>query len=379
MKRKKLVFVCGSRRGIGTYVRAFSWAKLFATKGFHTELVYAGDTSEMLWDRESDVELIGLPCANKGFDLDRICGRQGRVKMTELIDSSVSAVFGFEHFGIVVAAKKVANKNGVRFISDWADLFSSAQSRRLFNLPGMREMMRVRERAIRRSSDYVIVISQALKARALEIGVPENHISVLNGGAPTESYQAPISAWSDARIRRSGLQLLVIGSFLVEEILGFIDNDADYGELSIHIVGRIPENIINLFSSLEGRIRIVFYGYKDDAFIQQLSIEMDAGLVAMNDNIYNEARWPNKVGDYLALGLPVVCSRVGDVASLVEREQVGWSYADKNELFEILNLVHEIVVEPAFIDLKQRSRNVAELVLSWSLQFNELNRIIEMK
>ena len=53
-------------------------------------------------------------------------------------------------------------------------------------------------------------------------------------------------------------------------------------------------------------------------FLQVWIASCDAMLLPMIDSVANRGRWPSKLNDYLAAGRPVVCSRVGDVASLVE-------------------------------------------------------------
>jgi glycosyltransferase involved in cell wall biosynthesis len=51
-------------------------------------------------------------------------------------------------------------------------------------------------------------------------------------------------------------------------------------------------------------------------------------LLPLCRTLSNHSRWPSKLNDYLSVGRPVVATRVGEVAPLFERHEIGITCAD---------------------------------------------------
>jgi glycosyltransferase involved in cell wall biosynthesis len=49
----------------------------------------------------------------------------------------------------------------------------------------------------------------------------------------------------------------------------------------------------------------------------------DLFILPYPDKIYNIGRWPNKIGDYLSVGRPIISNPVGDVRTLLQEHNVG--------------------------------------------------------
>src|SRR5439155_11503035 len=88
-------------------------------------------------------------------------------------------------------------------------------------------------------------------------------------------------------------------------------------------------------------------------------------VVPLRDTVANRGRWPSKINDYLAAARPVVITRVGDAAAVVERAQAGWVAGPEPTLLgETLALALE---DAAARDAAgQRARGLAETDLAWS-------------
>jgi glycosyltransferase involved in cell wall biosynthesis len=85
----------------------------------------------------------------------------------------------------------------------------------------------------------------------------------------------------------------------------------------------------------------------------------------MEDTIANRARWPNKLGDYVASGRPVVVSDVGEAGSFVRKHAVGEAVVPTAEgLAEgIIKLLKD---RGRARETGKRARMVAEKELSWA-------------
>ena len=59
--------------------------------------------------------------------------------------------------------------------------------------------------------------------------------------------------------------------------------------------------------------------------------DIDVFLQLLDDNNVSKAGWPNKLGDYLAFGKPVILSPYGDIIDFVKNEK---GFFDNKKLFE---------------------------------------------
>ena len=90
----------------------------------------------------------------------------------------------------------------------------------------------------------------------------------------------------------------------------------------------------------------------------------DVMVVPYTAQPHNEARFPNRAGDYLAAGRPIATNPTGDLGRLVEAERVGIVAPQVPEAFAraILDLLHRPELRD---EMGTRARALAETTLSW--------------
>jgi len=89
----------------------------------------------------------------------------------------------------------------------------------------------------------------------------------------------------------------------------------------------------------------------------------DAFVLPLRDNVFNRTRWPNKFGDYLAAGRPILCGNVGDVARIVKAEGCGLVWTDLPELMNCVEIL--ISNREAAEAMGRAARGLAEGRLGW--------------
>src|SRR5262249_13564359 len=67
------------------------------------------------------------------------------------------------------------------------------------------------------------------------------------------------------------------------------------------------------------RNRIDYLGHLSAERARAFAGCIDLGLIPLEESVFNLSRLPQKFGDHLAAGVPVLCSTVGEVARLIDR------------------------------------------------------------
>jgi hypothetical protein len=205
----------------------------------------------------------------------------------------------------------------VRFY-DWDDLWSGGLicgpvARRRDYWP--RTIVRFMERRLPRWADHVTAISQFLADLASERGA--RIVTLLHSGSwpaePTEKAvtRARLGLWPDA------LYCGFMGQTTAELPWCFdaLARNADrYPGLRLALCG-MPVSELDAVPAIV-RERIDYLGTLTPAAAKDFAACLDLGLLPMSESKFNLSRLPQKFGDHLASGVPLLCSTVGECGVL---------------------------------------------------------------
>ncbi len=233
------------------------------------------------------------------------------------------------------------------------------------------------EEAFRKYADGSIVLSSALKQRAVSLGVNPKTILQTTTGADVERIRPRDK--DNARQR--------LGFDLDAKLIGYVgvlykeDQDLLAKAFSIIcmmdpsvkliLVGRKDPKIVNENPAIQQRVIMV--GGVSDENMRDYIAACDLMLLPLKDNITNRGRWPMKIGDYLAAGKPVVVTRVGDITSLFESEQCGILAQDTPDDFAA-QAVNALQDKDLLEEMGQKARRVAETKLDWRLLTDQVEQ-----
>jgi len=262
------------------------------------------------------------------------------------------------------------------YVSEWWDYFGKG---------GMQDDQQWWYRAIlgtydswaeihnKKIADGVIALSEFTKGRAIDIGVPEERILILHGGADTRTIQYI----PDRRNRKKfGIpeDSLVFGFVGINEhelidlepFLRAVNSLKNFKRISWFSTGR------KLSKETTGKFGLSDeyheFGWVDYEQYSDLLSCADVFALLSRQNLVNKARWPNKVGDYLAAGRVVLANPYGEVAHYMRESpesfiSVSWSHQSiENAILEMLDNRDEILKKG------EHARRLAEERLSWKIQ-----------
>jgi len=102
----------------------------------------------------------------------------------------------------------------------------------------------------------------------------------------------------------------------------------------------------------------------------------DVALVPYFDTPFNRARWPIKLGDYMAAGRPVVACDIGELGRVVREHEIGLlADADMSGFAgHVLELLRDA---PRADELGARARRVAEEHYDWRVLAERLEAFLD--
>ncbi len=384
MKILMIVFV---RNREGTYYRAYPWARYLVTQGHHVTL--AAVSHEHIFRpmrySEQGVEVLETPNLFDGrVVMNRLSGQYGwgpldiGTKTREVLRGCYDIVHLFEHHMNVALpgyAALLATNSVV--VSDACDHFGAGGFReaqyspyrfgRLYRWAGtpLRSLMDRIEHDLRRRSAGVTVISRYLRDRMISFGVDPSRIRLIRGGADTESIQAENSALCRGMIgidtsRTPVLTFLGEGQFDVDIVLDALPSvRARYPGVMLMIIGKERAELSRQIDARGLRPFVFQTGWVADSQLSTYLGAADLFLMPLRPDPVNFARWPNKMGCYMAAARPVVATEVGDAAEVIRTHRVGICASPNargmaDAILNLLSRPNEISV------IGQRARSVAE-------------------
>lgn len=387
MKRSlNILMILFTRRREGTYYRAFPWAEYLVSQGHRVTLLCT--SKEHRFRREESVEngvrIIETPELFSGrYVMTRLCGLYGwgpldiLARWREIRRGRYDVVHAFEHQLHVSLPIFLAGRRRVPvLVADWCDHYGKGGFREieyspyrlapLYRVLGFpfRVLMDYLEGALRRRADAVTVISTFLWQRALDKRVPADRLHLIPGSADVQNIQVEPKA--DARrshglAQESNVALFFgAGQFDVGFSLeAFARARQQCPDCCFVVVGKKDSAVTRKAGELGIGDCVVQTGWIDDGALSGWLACADLCLLPMKDNPPNHARWPNKIGFYMAAGRPVVTTGVNDVGGLVENGGLGLVAAVDVQDFS--DKIVDLLTHPQQADaMGQRARDMAE-------------------
>jgi len=261
------------------------------------------------------------------------------VRLREILHGEYDIIHTFEHhpnvsFPIYLTPKKRLPL----LISDWCDNYGKGGFRdfykyrldflyRSIGFP-LRKWFDFIDKDLKMKSKGITVISNFLLQRAIDMGVKRERALLIRGSVDTDK----IKPFPKKMAKRK------IGLHNKGKILAFLGThqpDLDLALEALNLILRYkPDTSLLIIGEKSGIIRdkafklgvmnnIIQTGWCSREELPWYLSAADAFLLPMKDNSVNQARWPNKIGEYMAAGRPTVSTKVGDVAELIEEEKIG--------------------------------------------------------
>lgn len=230
-------------------------------------------------------------------------------------------------------ALKVARKLNIPLFIDWIDWWGRGGLITV-NRPGWYQLLcgwyeTYYEEAFRPYAQGSTVISRGLADRAVTLGVPRESILHLRNGVDLNFFK-PLELsearkiigieWSRGLVGVSGADVVADMKIAVDAFKVAVDAGLDAKLLLMgHAAAMLREHV----TALNLQTYVIDVGFVDRADYPVFVAACDLFVVPFPEKVYNLGRWPNRFGEYLATGRPVIFNPYGDLADFAGAEAPG--------------------------------------------------------
>ena len=293
-------------------------------------------------------------------------------RLVHVLRERYDVVHTFEPRPSATVPALLAHRRGTTYVADWADLWGPDGMAATWPTPQrvtLGAFDGVWQSYTRRHADALTVISSDLERRAESLGVPPERIRRAPIGANDDLFRPEPRGPARARFGLPQDALVLVHT-------GFAPFDGDLlartfasiarAEPRAHLLmsGRRFPEVEAAAASVGAANRVLHVGVVPYDELGSVMACGDVMVVPYTPSPHNEARFPNRAGDYLAAGRPIATNPTGDLGRLVEDEGVGIAAPIEPDAFAraILELLaHDDVRR----EMGRRGRVLAETMLSW--------------
>ena len=270
------------------------------------------------------------------------------------------------------------------YISDWWEHYSKGgiyDDLPLLNQYTIGAFDNFNEVRNRKSADGCITISQTLKKRALEKNIEASRILVLNTGADVSKipFHSVNSLKTKYGIEKATFVVSIIGinkdeinnNIALLKAIGRMNNSGK--RVKLLTTGNLDRQIIKDSPITDYWIHFEWIPYEE--FSEVISCADIFSLIQIN-NLRNNSRFPNKFGDYISAGRPIITNSVGDLKYYSDNYPDFFYVVKESEEDVFLKL------EKAYDDWsnnKIKYESIRELAInnSWIKRADKLNKFIK--
>jgi len=374
VQKLRLLFLTHSVIWRGGFLRAFHWGRLLVRKGHQVTILTISENNRRKFEtQERDgVCLVTTP--------DLLSGRlrsgwdpwDTLNRMAYLWSQDYDLVHSVDSRPVCILPALMLKKlRGSKLVIDWGDWWgrggtiverAKSLAERLFA-----PVETFFEEGFRHYADGSVVLTSALKNRALALGVRSDRLLHIPHGADVERLQPRDKVEARKRLRLdNGKRFLgYVGSCVFAKDRNLLIKAFEHlyefeKRVRLIFIGRTGFKQSDLETNL--RDYVIFTNEITDEELQDYIAACDIMWLPLKDTIANRGRWPSKICDYLAAGRPVAATAVGDLKQLFSRSEIG--ILSRDDPLDLARATLQLLVRPDLEELGKNARRVAEFELS---------------
>lgn len=246
-------------------------------------------------------------------------------------------------------------------------------------------LARMVERWVLRRADHLLVVVEEARTHYAESGVPEEKMTVVSN-TPEMAKIRDVLRNGELGLRPAQGQrrAVYLGGLQpqrgLDDAIEAVDLLAAQGDNSLQLdiigTGSHESHLRELARQTDVEERINFHGWLPHDEALGLVARCQVGLVPHRRTDHTSTTIPNKLFDYMALGVPVVASRVPPVRRIVEDTGSGLIHRDGDPA-DLARRLEQAMESSRWLRMRQRGREAVDRRYNWSADRSRLLRLVE--
>jgi len=369
--RMKIMYFCAGPEWRGTFYRAFFLAKYLVKAGHKVRLICPSknEASKFMTYTCNGVDIIAYPTHRTMFKWIMFQPTTIMINLTMRLLKNSDLVHTFSVSAANLAVSLFSRYlNALRFskktLVDWDDWWGRGGPVADWGSSLIETAATFIEERTPQFANAVTVVSDALEERALRLGI-KKVFKIPNGSNIDGIKIVP---------KRYAREILGLPKDrVVISHLGFTDLTQIAEKVNIlHpealflVVGNVPQYASLRTKRIEKLGNIKYIEGQPYSRVNLFLSACDILLLKMENEISEAARWPIRLGDYLAADRPIVAGNIGEVGNVLRENNCGL-LAKPGDPESYVEKILEIIENPKWWEeLGRRSRQTADKY-SWSL------------
>jgi glycosyltransferase involved in cell wall biosynthesis len=240
------------------------------------------------------------------------------------------------------------------------------------------------ERISLRLCDHVVAVVEESRDRLVALGVPQSKVSLVIN-TPTTERLVKTEPSPGKLVSRDGADLVLVYLGLLEwprgietAIRAIASVRAQIAGVTLLIVGtgRHERDFRSLVERLNLQKEVQFLGWLEYSAAVQVIDESDIGLVPHHATESWNTTVPNKLFDYMSKGKPVIVSNARPVERIVQEEQCGIVFKDRDSE-DLARAIVTLKPESIRAAMGQRGRDAIARKYNWAIDEQRLCNALE--
>lgn len=135
--------------------------------------------------------------------------------------------------------------------------------------------------------------------------------------------------------------------------------------------------IINDISKFKIQDKVVFTGFINREEMPQLLNGAELLVVSKPDNEQNSGNFPIKIGEYLATGVPIVVTKVGEISKFIKDGLTGYLAIPNSPLSFYEKMLEALSDHERSVRIGQNGKKLAESIFDYKIQAKKMTEYIK--
>lgn len=381
----KVLFLNHNQERFGTYWRCFYLAKHLSNQGFKITLICASGRNFDLLIRKKKINrnflLITLPRIKyHQYFTGQILRLFLTLPLIFLIDYDLLHAFTVAQPQIALPALAAKYLKRKKLVVDWDDLWGGGFAE---EHPGpVTKVLTFFERWTPQHADRITYVSEFLGEEIKKLGLSQKANKITNGANLDEvKLIDQKKAQKKLGLDKKTKYLVSVGNTYFPQALKTLfqalEKIKQKEKVKLLMVGLVEINpeVRKVYQKVEKEM--VLTGSVPFQKVLLYLGAADVLVLPMADNPIEKARFPIRLGDYLASGKPIAASGVGEVKYYLEKNKAGLTSSPHSvdELAE--NIIKLIRNKSLARRVSQNARNLAKRELAWEKIVDKLIKFYE--